>query len=206
MEEIPRAFAAADAHSDDAEYQRLALEELIDRERIRDVLARYSRGIDRLDRNLTASVYWPGAVDEHAIFSGTADEFLDWSIPNMGATVTSQQHFMSPPLIRITGNEAAVETYFTCPQYVRPPGVTDGPLLEMAVGGRYVDRMEKRGREWRIMHRTVVLDWQRITPEYDHHWEGGPVGAIPMAHRGLLNQRDASETLFPRHDRPATDA
>ncbi len=50
MNQIPVAFAEADGAADEPGYARLALGELIDRERIRDVLARYARGIDRLDR------------------------------------------------------------------------------------------------------------------------------------------------------------
>ena len=32
------------------------------------------------------------------------------------------------------------------------------------VGGRYIDRMEKRDGVWKITHRTGVNDWQRIEP------------------------------------------
>ncbi|MCG8443112.1 MAG: nuclear transport factor 2 family protein, partial [Caulobacterales bacterium] len=28
-------------------------------------------------------------------------------------------------------------------------------------GGRYVDRLEKRGKEWKIAHRQVVMDWNQ---------------------------------------------
>lgn len=196
MNQVPRAFAAADAAGNDDEYARLALEELIDRERIKDVLARYARGIDRLDRVLVESAFWPEATDDHAIFSGTSREFLDWAIPNMRANVVTQQHLMNPPLIRITGDEAAVETYFTCPQYIRNPEGPQDELLELAVGGRFVDLMVKRGNDWRILERTVVLDWQRITPSYDHHWEDGPLAPIPVKNRGLLDRPDFSESLF----------
>lgn len=199
MNQVPRAFEVADAATNDDDYARLALEELIDRERIRDVLARYVRGIDRLDRVLVESAFWPEATDDHAIFSGTSKEFLDWAIPNMGAGVVTQQHLMSPPLIRIAGSEAAVETYFTCPQFLR---TSDGPaddLLELVAGGRYVDRMVKRGSEWRILERTVVLDWQRVTPSYKQHWEDGPLAPIPVKNRGLLDRPDFSEQLFGGH-------
>lgn len=198
---IPRAFAEADAaaeRGDDAEYTRLALEELIDRERIKDVLARYARGIDRLDRALVETAFWPEATDHHAIFTGTSEEFLDWAIPNMRAAVDTQQHRIGPPLIRITGDGAAVESYFTCPQFIREPGAAGEARLEMTVGGRFVDRMVKRGREWRILARTVVLDWQRVAPDHRHRWEDGPLAPIPVGHRGHLDRPDASERLFPR--------
>ena len=31
-------------------------------------------------------------------------------------------------------------------------------------GGRYVDRLEKRNGEWRIIHRRVVMDWNENCP------------------------------------------
>ena len=203
MTTVPRAFAAADAaadRGDDAEYARLALEELIDRERIKDVLARYARGIDRLDRGLVETAFWPEATDHHAVFTGTAKEFLDWSIPNMGASVDTQQHRIGPPLIRITGDEAAVESYFTCPQFLHGPNAEDAGRLKLDVGGRFVDRMVKRGREWRILERTVVLDWQLVSPDYQHHWEDGPLTPIPVGNRGHLGRPDFSEGLLPRVD------
>lgn len=43
----------------------MTLDELLDREAIRDCLARYCRGVDRLDRALLLSTYWPGAEDDH---------------------------------------------------------------------------------------------------------------------------------------------
>lgn len=203
MTTVPRAFTAADAaadRGDDAEYARLALEELIDRERIKDVLARYAHGIDRLDRGLVETAFWPEATDHHAMFTGTSKEFLDFAIPNIRASVDTQQHRLSPPLIRITGNEAAVETYFTCPQFMYGPNAEDTGRAYIDVGGRYVDRMVKRGREWRILERTVVLDWQRVVPNHEHHWDDGPLAPIPVGNRGHLGRPDFSEGLFPRTD------
>jgi hypothetical protein len=39
------------------------LQTLLDRQAIHDVLMRYSRGLDRHDRKVLESVYWPDAVD-----------------------------------------------------------------------------------------------------------------------------------------------
>ena len=55
-----------------AEVQRLAAEvrELRDRQDILDCLTRYSRGLDRHDSELLASVYHGDAVDHHGEFVG----------------------------------------------------------------------------------------------------------------------------------------
>src|SRR5690606_8703026 len=42
-----------------------ALQAALDREAIHTVLMRYCRGVDRLDRDLIASVYHPDAYDHH---------------------------------------------------------------------------------------------------------------------------------------------
>ena len=46
-----------------------------------------------------------------------------------------------------------------------------GPEKDLAA--RYLDRFEKRGEEWRIIHRTLVVDYSRQTGSsetnvYDH--------------------------------------
>ena len=52
---------------------RKIMEELADREAIRECLYRYSRGVDRLDADMLRSAYWPDAVDNHLSFTGNAD-------------------------------------------------------------------------------------------------------------------------------------
>jgi hypothetical protein len=51
------------------------LRALVDKDEIRDVLYRYSRAVDRCDRELLASSYWPDAGDNHGFFVGNAHEF-----------------------------------------------------------------------------------------------------------------------------------
>jgi hypothetical protein len=56
-----------------------AIQNLIDRQAIRDCLTRYCRGVDRLDRELVLSTYHPDAIDDHGAFVGTREEFVDWA-------------------------------------------------------------------------------------------------------------------------------
>jgi hypothetical protein len=46
------------------------LQALLDRQAIHDVLMRYSRGLDRHERKVLESVYWPDAVDDHITYRG----------------------------------------------------------------------------------------------------------------------------------------
>jgi hypothetical protein len=56
-------------------------ETLLDREAIREVMARYCRGIDRLDVELIKSAYHPDAFDDHGPFKGLRDDFVEWIVP-----------------------------------------------------------------------------------------------------------------------------
>jgi hypothetical protein len=51
-----------------------------------------------------------------------------------------------------------VQSYFQALQ--RAPD-DHGVLRDLFLAGRYVDRFEKRGDEWRIAARRVVYDWVR---------------------------------------------
>ena len=40
----------------------------------------------------------------------------------------------------------------------------EGGDTEMTYLGRYLDRMQKRGDVWKIIHRRVVMDWNQNAP------------------------------------------
>ena len=56
------------------------LQEVVDRQKIYDVLTRYCRALDRCDVELMKSVYWEDAVDAHGIFHGNAHEFCEFIV------------------------------------------------------------------------------------------------------------------------------
>ena len=53
------------------------------------------------------------------------------------------------------GDVAAVETHVTAYHRID----MGGEERDIVLGGRYLDRMEKRGGHWRIVHRTMLYDW-----------------------------------------------
>jgi hypothetical protein len=127
------------------------------REAIRDCLYRYCRGIDRADAAVLRSAYWPEAIDDHVLFNGNAYDFIDWCVPLL-TQVEHSQHMLGNMLIEIDGDTATAETYYHA--YERRRRASGYPY-EMYVGGRYLDRFERRGGEWRIIHRLVMWDWYR---------------------------------------------
>jgi len=135
------------------------IQEYLDREAIRDVLFRYAHGIDRCDAKLLETVYWPEGVDDHGDFKGTRDAFIAWVMPLLKELMSTTQHLMSNIFIRVEGNLAKVETCFQA--YHRWGRYDADDARDFVLGGRYLDKMEKRGKEWRILERVVIFDYFR---------------------------------------------
>jgi hypothetical protein len=60
----------------------------------------------------------------------------------------------------------------------------------MIAAGRYLDRHEKRGSEWRIAHRQTVYDWTIEQPAADAHWRQAPL--LDLLERGRRDREDRS--------------
>jgi SnoaL-like domain len=118
-------------------------EELLDREQIRDCIARLARGEDRRDAELIRASFWPDAVVDLGVFSGSFDEYLAFVVPGSPA-ITVTQHMLGQSMIERSGDTALVETYVTA--YHRMAN-EDGDR-DTVIGGRYLDRMDKRGSQW----------------------------------------------------------
>jgi hypothetical protein len=132
------------------------LTELMDREAIRDCLYRYCRGIDRADEQALRSAYWPDALDNHGAYSGSAEGFIAYALEAFRAGPRNV-HQICNVLIEFRGpTDARVESLFNALQ--RGPS-KDGVIRQYFLAGRYCDAFEKRGEEWRVLHRTVVYDW-----------------------------------------------
>jgi len=56
---------------------------------------------------------------------------------------------------------ARVESYVTATHVLRP----EAGGFRFVVAGRYVDRFERRGDEWRIAARKLVVDWLDVPEE-----------------------------------------
>ncbi|MEN3977148.1 nuclear transport factor 2 family protein [Emcibacter sp. SYSU 3D8] len=131
------------------------LNEIVAHHRIRQVLERYCRGIDRLDAGLIDSVYWDDATDNHGIYVGPGRDFSAFIVPMLRDAFTCTMHVIGQSNIAVTGDRAAADTYFVA-YHTRHEG--DDAVVDVAAG-RYADMLERRGDEWRIRDRTVVMDW-----------------------------------------------
>ncbi len=167
------------------------LKRLLDREKIRDCLAHLARGEDRRDAGLISACYWRDSITDYGVFVGTFDEYLAWVVPGSPA-IPVTQHVLGQSVIQLDGDVAQVETHVT--SYHR---VNMGEQeRDTVIGGRYLDRLERRDGEWRIAQRTMLYDWfQDFGASVD--WSQGVMG-LPFSGSHYTGRAigDYSEAFF----------
>lgn len=147
-----------------------AIDEMLAKQAIYDLLCRYCHGIDRCDAVVLKSAYWPDATETHGTFNGNAWEFADHMTASMRTGMLRSMQKIGNAWIQIDpdGTRGRGETYVVGFMHV-----ADGDQVnDLIVAGRYLDRYEKRGDEWRIIDRLYVMDWNRNEPS-TARWEGG---------------------------------
>lgn len=167
------------------------LRALLDRENIRACAVRLARGEDRRDPKLIGGCYWPEATTDFGIFAGSLDEYLAWVVPGSPAVLVTQ-HVLGQTLVELRGDAASAETFVT--SYHRMDLGTE--QRDVTIGGRYLDRFERRDGEWRIAHRTMLYDWLR---DYgvSVDWTQGVMGTpFSGGHYTGRVRGDHSETFF----------
>lgn len=128
---------------------------------ITEVLYRYCRGLDRMDKALALSVWSPKAiVDYGATFRGKAAEFVDvaWKIHG---ELESHSHQISNILIEVDldTNTASSESYVTAALRSK----NDAGLSEqLTVRARYLDNWVLLENRWAIDKRLVIHDFSDI--------------------------------------------
>lgn len=164
-----------------------ALQQLLDKQAIAEILYRRARAGDRSDAELAHSCYHPGATERHGEFDGLATEFIDvvsFTRPKPGSPIKGMMHMITNILCDFSDSDHAfVESY-----HVAWCQMTDGTDAE--IGGRYLDKFERRDGRWGIVHRDVIFDWSRMEPETAKFWERHP--AKPF----LFGKRGAEDPLY----------
>jgi hypothetical protein len=167
------------------------LRALLERDKIRECVTRLARGEDRRDAKLISASYWPDSTTDYGVFIGSFDKYLAWVVPGSPA-IPVTQHVLGQSIIDVAGNVARVETHVT--SYHRVNMGTEE--RDTVIGGRYLDRIEKRGGEWRIASRVMLYDWfQDFGKSVD--WSKGVMG-MPFSadHYSGRAVGDYSETFF----------
>lgn len=164
-----------------------AMQRLLDKQSIAEVLYRRARAGDRSDAELAHSCYHPGATERHGMFDGLATEFIDvvsFTRPKPGSPIAGMFHLITNVLIDFAdADHAFSESY-----HVAWVQMTDG--TDASIGGRYFDRFERRDGRWAIVHRDVIFDWSRVEPQTAKFWDKHP--AKPF----LFGRRGADDPLY----------
>jgi hypothetical protein len=182
------------------------LQSLADRQDILDCLNRFSRGMDRFDRELFLSAFHPDATIAAGVFVGGPAALYVWasSLHDQGQKAT--HHNLLNHTCDIQGDTAHTETYYLFVGRNRDDS-------NWIAGGRYIDRLERRDQVWRIALRTNAIEWSGLVPSTplpfadvpDINGNGAPVRSRedPSYQRPLTNRRaphippDAVVTLEP---------
>ena len=131
---------------------------------ITDALLRYTRGIDRLDGELVASAFHPGAqCIDYGADPMSIEDFVTYAIPRLGSAYTATQHRVSNIAIDVAddGQSAVAEAYVLA---FHTRDLDDGSTELHTFNGRYVDHFTVVDGDWRIATRHLRVDWTRVEP------------------------------------------
>ena len=132
--------------------------ELSAHDQIRQLAARYSRGVDRLDADLMKSAYWPDGTDDHGVFVGNAMDFCDRVVSSHERFISTMHCIMNHAIeVDEEAGTGRGEIYNVTYVFREESG---RKLLE-TWWGRYLDNYERRNGEWRIKARVCVHEYTR---------------------------------------------
>lgn len=151
-----------------------ALQALIDKDAIRDLVLLYSRAIDRQDIELLRDLYTEDATDSHGdSFDGPADKYCDFiagSFPYMPYS----GHHVCNHLIAVDGDQASGEVYAVAYHLIP---TREGGQEEDFMAVRYIDNYRRcADGKWRFSKRVVTYDMQLRRP-----FTGGGLMALGAA-------------------------
>jgi hypothetical protein len=136
------------------------IDDVIAESEIKDVHIRYCRANDRRDEELMRSCFHPDAVIElHKPLD--VDAFIELG-RLMLSKYTVTWHNTGNQLVEVDGDAAWAEHYTISSHRIAADDA--GPERDLIAYGRYIDRMERRGGEWRIARRVMLIDYNRLDP------------------------------------------
>ncbi|MBU6266482.1 MAG: nuclear transport factor 2 family protein [Sphingomonadales bacterium] len=166
-----------------------AINDLAARHAIRNALAVHSRGVDRADANLLGSAYHPGATVDYGFFVGPAETLVSILAGAQKAALPTL-HRTGHGEIRVAGNRAVSESTVIAH--------AEEPDIQRMVFGRYLDRLEQRDGDWRLVHRTYVLDSNTNRPNTARR-ANPPVAPDHFVPEGGKGASDPGRALLARH-------
>ena len=145
------------------------LAELIERERIRDVIFRYCEAIDASDWNVVMACFTDDATITHGNYNGSAATFLGF-IQGVLTKMNKTVHVIGSTRISIDGDHAQMSAVYSSFHSIAGKHEKAGPVktggvdTDWLVAGRYVDDLVKIDGDWKIKNRAATTDWTRVEP------------------------------------------
>jgi ketosteroid isomerase-like protein len=134
------------------------LQEMRDEFQLQKLVHRYCRAVDRGDIQTLRSLYHHDAEDDHGAFStGSVDDFLQ-GLAAARPYLRSMQHHITTVNFAVDGAKAEGEIY-SIATHTFMAGDRD---VDVIVGGRYLDKYEKRDATWKFIERQIVTDWANV--------------------------------------------
>lgn len=151
--------------------------ETADRLAITDILHLHSRGLDRLDIAALQHAYWPDAEVDYGVFKGPAHDFAPLVVGALESGYALTRHSLSNISIATSGDDARSEAW------VHAAHLLPDASEELLFYGRYLDRLARREGQWKILHRTVVVEWIKRHAVVDER-ESDAFSALTRGTRG----------------------
>jgi len=186
------------------------LQQLLDKQACAEVMMTYCRAIDHLDATLLRSVFHPDSYHRHGFEGPSTDasrpsspgkpgDFVAFAMEVL-STHTHTHHQLGNIFIELEddGVTAYTEAYFTAFHRMRAKGDPKAAAnaydtqMDFWVGGRYMDRMEKRAGVWKIAYRVGMTDWMRIEPPSSQGYFNAPAD--------LRSRQSRKDMLYRRRD------
>ncbi|MDK2756067.1 MAG: nuclear transport factor 2 family protein [Blastomonas fulva] len=129
----------------------MTIDDLLAREQIRDLLARYTYAGDRGRVAELAACFADDGILEYPGNSGIGPEGILAALTSGAANpaISFIRHHITNPLIDLSGDTASARSYFAVTS-------NNGPDHS----GTYTDRFVKTAAGWRFACRIVRIDWQ----------------------------------------------
>ncbi|VTU13207.1 hypothetical protein SRS16CHR_00447 [Variovorax sp. SRS16] len=153
------------------------------RSAIQDIEYRWCRAVDRRDYAAIPGLFHADAYDDHGSYRGDIAGLVQWLRKRHESVVLSMHQIANMLIEFVDDDNVLVEAYLTVVQRYAPGAAgalapKSRPFLgqshvDLISRSRYIDRLERREGEWKILRRTFVQDWKQIL-ELAHAPEDSP--------------------------------
>jgi SnoaL-like protein len=162
---------------------------MLDEHALHKLVHAYCRAVDRGDIAALRELYHHDAVDAHGAFStGSVERFFEQLVASR-PYLRAMAHNITTVNFAIDGNSAEGEVYNIAVHTL----AAKGRDVDLIIGGRYLDKYEKRGNVWKLLERTIVTDWARVSDPSSMDMSH-PITADTL--KGALDETDPSYRFF----------